>query len=90
METNNDALIALLQRSHAQAMAGDTIPASRVSQLMHEQREALRPYTMDEIHAMIDQSEREIASGLSQDSEDVFRELEEEIAQEELLMAPAV
>ena len=36
MDTNNNALTALLQKSHAQAMAGNTIPSPKVSQLMHE------------------------------------------------------
>ena len=40
--------------------------------------ENLKPYTMEEIDAMIDESERQIAAGLCQDNEDVFRELQEE------------
>ena len=36
MEVGNNALVALLQKSHAQAVAGETIPSSRVSQIMHE------------------------------------------------------
>lgn len=35
-----------------------------------------RPYTIEEINAMIDQAERESAAGLGQDSEEMFRELE--------------
>ena len=52
----------------------------------------LKPYTMDEINAMIDQAEREMAAGLGQDSEDMFRELEEEFAREDMeyTMAEAV
>lgn len=46
--------------------------------LPNENKEELRPYTMEEINAMIDQAEQEFASGLGQDSEDIFRELEEE------------
>jgi len=37
-----------------------------------------QPFTMAEINARIDEAERQIASGLSQNSEDMFRELEEE------------
>ena len=43
----------------------------------------LKPYTMEEINAMIDQSERNSAAGLGQDSEEMFSELEEEFAREE-------
>lgn len=42
-----------------------------------------KPYTMDEINAMIDESEREIAAGIGFSGEEVFRELEEEIQREE-------
>lgn len=31
---NNDALITLLQKSHAQAMAGDTVPMNEVENFM--------------------------------------------------------
>ena len=47
------------------------------------EEEPVKPYTMEEINAMIDESERQIAAGLSQDHEDVFRELQEELDQEE-------
>lgn len=47
------------------------------------ENEELQPYTMEEINAMIDQAERESAAGLGQDSEDMFRELEEEFVREE-------
>ena len=47
------------------------------------EEENLKPYTMEEINAMIDESERQIAAGLCQDHEDVFRELQEELEQEE-------
>lgn len=43
----------------------------------------LKRYTIEEIHAMIDESERQLAAGLWQDSEDMMRELEEEFAAEE-------
>ena len=51
-----------------------------------EEREA-KPYTIEELHQMVAESEREIAAGLCQDSEDVFRELEEEFAKEKLQYA---
>ena len=55
-----------------------------------EEGETLKPYTIEELHQMVAESEREIAAGLCQDSEDVFRELEEEFAKEELQYAEAV
>ena len=55
------------------------------------QQEPLKPYTMEEIHDMIAQAERESAAGLGQDSEAMFRELEEEFAREkDLEMSEAV
>lgn len=36
------------------------------------------PYTMEEIHAMIAQSERDIAEGRCRDIEELFREWDEE------------
>ena len=50
----------------------------------------LKPYTMEEINAMIDQSERDSTAGLGQDSEEMFSELEEEFAREELEIVEAV
>ena len=50
----------------------------------------LKPYTMEEINAMIDQSERDSVAGLGQDSEEMFGELEEEFAREELNLVEAV
>jgi len=55
----------------------------------------MRRYTMDEINAMIDESERDIAEGRVYDHEEVMREWEEEIAREEqeeleLQMAEAI
>ena len=44
-------------------------------------------YTVEEIHAMIDESERQLAAGLWQDSEDMMRELEEEFEQNEYAVA---
>ncbi|MBR5910937.1 MAG: hypothetical protein IKZ55_03045 [Bacteroidales bacterium] len=55
----------------------------------HVEEENLKLYTMDEINAMIDESERQIAAGLCQDDDDVFRELQEELEQEELALAYA-
>ena len=43
----------------------------------------LRPFTMEELNARIDQAEAEIAAGLAIDDEDVWRELDEEFARED-------
>ena len=58
-----------------------------------KREEPLKPYTIEEIHAMIAQSERDIAEGKVQDFDDFMRELEEEFAEEdrkELAMMEAV
>ena len=59
----------------------------------HNELESPKPYTMEEINAMIDEAEAEIAAGKGIPHEEVMRELEEEIArmeQEELEVAEAV
>ncbi len=52
-----------------------------------EEKNSLKPYSVKELHERIAESERQIAAGLSQDSEDMFRELEEEMVVEELQLA---
>ena len=52
-----------------------------------------KPFTMEEINAMLDEAEADIATGRTIPDEEVWRELEEEFAheeQEELKMAEAV
>ena len=44
---------------------------------------SLRPFTMEELNARIDQAETEIAAGKVIDDEDVWRELEEEFVRED-------
>lgn len=61
----------------AQRVIDDFIASRRRS------KEHLKPYTMEEINAMIDQSERDIAEGKGQDFDDFMRELEEEFAEED-------
>ena len=51
-----------------------------MEQARTEENNSLQPYTVKELHERIAESERQIAAGLSQDSEDMFRELEEEFA----------
>jgi predicted transcriptional regulator len=57
-----------------------------------ELNDALRPYTMEEIYAMIDKSERDIAEGRVYDFDEAMDELEKELAAEdrELEMVEAV
>lgn len=52
----------------------------------------MRPYTKEEINAMIDQSERDIAEGRVYDFDEAMDELEKEFAAEdrELEMADAI
>lgn len=46
--------------------------------------EEKKPYTMDEVNEMLDLAEWNFEAGLGIPDEDVFRELEEEFAKEEL------
>lgn len=45
----------------------------------------LRPYTIEEINARIDQAERESVLGLGIDTEEMLREMDEEFGHEEKL-----
>ena len=57
-----------------------------------EEEYSLRPYTMEELNARIDQAEAEIAAGLGTPHEEVMREMDEEIErweQEELQLETA-
>ena len=56
-----------------------------------DKEETLKPYTIEEIHAMIDESEADIAAGRTISHEEMMRQWEEELAREEALeMAEAV
>jgi hypothetical protein len=56
-----------------------------------EQDEQLRPYTMQEINAMLDEAEADFAAGKGIPDEEVWREWDEELAREEKLeMAEAL
>ena len=61
-----------------------------VTKKQDSEEHSLKPYTMEEINARIDQAERESAAGLGQDSEEMFRELEDEFAYNDLEMVEAV
>ena len=56
-----------------------------------DKEENLKPYTIEEIHAMIAESEADIAAGRTISHEEMMRQWEEELArEEELEMAEAV
>lgn len=56
-----------------------------------DKEETLKPYTIEEIHAMIAESEADITAGRVIDDDDLWREYDEERAREkELEMAEAV
>ena len=55
-----------------------------------QEAEDMKPYTIEELHEMVAKGEQEFAEGKWQDSEDMFRELEEEFAKEELQYDEAV
>ena len=56
----------------------------RIADLLEiRSRERLEPYTIEELHARIAESERQSARGEVFDFDDVIREIEEELAREE-------
>ena len=59
-----------------------------------EQSDAFRPYTMEEVNAMIDEAEADIAAGRVIDDEDLWKEdedeYERELAEEQKLQLEAV
>lgn len=48
-----------------------------------EEEYSLKPYTKEEINAMLDEAEANFAAGLGIPDEEVWREIEEELAREE-------
>jgi len=46
------------------------------------QEESHNPYSIEEIHQMISEGQKQFASGQWQDSEEMFKELEETLSQE--------
>jgi len=67
-------------------------PAVAKAKDTDDEEYSLRPFTMEELNARIDQAEAEIAAGLGTPHEEVMREWDEEIErweQEELEMAEA-
>ena len=67
------------------------IVATELLERASSAEQSLKPYTMEDIYAMIEQSKKDSAAGLGQDSEDMFRELEEEFDREDQIeLAEAV
>ena len=58
-------------------------PDKAKKQEVEDEDYSLKPYTTEEIHAMIDQSERDIAEGRVYDFDDAMDELEKEFAEED-------
>ena len=56
-----------------------------VEHLIEHANPAIKPYTVEELNARIDQSERNPAEGKVYDFDDVMQEIEEEFALEEKL-----
>ena len=63
---------------------------TRLAEYAKSEEENLKPYTMEEINARIDEAERQIAAGEVQDFDEAMDEIERELAVEELEMAEAV
>lgn len=56
--------------------------SERLTEYAKEKQENdLKPYTIEEIRSIIEQSRRDSAAGLGIDSDEMFRELEEEFAE---------
>ena len=51
--------------------------------MAHADEESLKPYTMEELNAMLDEAEADIAAGRTTLHEEVMREWEEELIREE-------
>jgi len=59
-------------------LAESIVPAAK-SEKTDDEEYPLRPFTMEELNARIDQAEAEIAAGLGTPHEEVMREMDEEI-----------
>lgn len=57
--------------------------AAHLTEYAERMENSQKPYTMEEINAMIDAAERDIAAGKGTPSEDLWSEMEEEMSREE-------
>ena len=62
----------------------------RLIEHARNEEEKPKPYTIEELHHMVAEGEQQFAEGKWQDSEDMFRELEEELSSEKPQYAEAV
>ncbi len=58
-------------------------PVVEKTEVAEDEEYSLRPFTVEELNARIDQAEAQIAAGLVVSHEDMMREWEEELAHEE-------
>ncbi len=58
-------------------------PVVEKTEVAEDEEYSLRPFTVEELNARIDQAEAEIAAGRFVDDDDVWAELDEELAREE-------
>lgn len=58
-------------------------PVVEKTEVAEDEEYSLRPFTVEELNARIDQAEAQIAAGLVVSHEDMMREWEEELAREE-------
>jgi hypothetical protein len=56
---------------------------NQLTEYGHKQQESQKPYTKEEIFAMIDESERQLANGEYQDFDDAMAEIEKELEEED-------
>ena len=75
---SNDALGHIAYQLQEQLTASEMREMAAHLIKMAEETEKLKPYTMEEIHAMIAEGERDLAEGRYRDIDDLFREWNEE------------
>ncbi|MBO7137263.1 MAG: hypothetical protein J6V92_02215 [Bacteroidaceae bacterium] len=56
---------------------------NQLTEYGHMQQEPQKPYTKEEIYAMIDESERQLANGEYQDFDEAMAEIERELEEED-------
>ena len=71
--------MTVAERIELMSILVDSLKSS-VHWSLTDDKPLMPPYSMDEIYARIEQSRRDSAVGLGQESEEMFRELEAEFA----------
>ena len=80
-EYTTDEIKAIVDGEPANDAPVEEVGRYYYDEIDHEEK--FRPYTMEEINAMIDRAEADIAAGRGIPDEEVWREFEEELAREE-------